>query len=125
MRKHLEKLKEKPDHHKEKIAQTAAIVVTVGIVLVWILIRTLVPNSPDENTAGPTNGFIDSFNTIFSDASEDLVDIKQEFNQQQSINELIELAEKEGIDLNQELSDDQIVEEEVIDQDNGGTEPSA
>lgn len=126
MKKHLEKLKEKPDHHKKKIAQTAAIIVTVGVVLIWILIRSLIPNATDGNTPNSSSNFIDSFNTIFSEASDDIVGIKQEFNEQASINQLIELAKREEGDLNQELPGNQSKDTDVdVVNQPGEVEPSA
>lgn len=103
MKKHLEKLKNKPDHHKQKIAQTMAIIVTVIIVIIWLTILALKPKSIVEPVVETEPSIGESLESIFNNTSSELADIKEEFDQQPTLNELIQQAQEEGVEIDAEL----------------------
>jgi len=85
MKKHLEKLRSRSDDEKKKLAQTMAIIATIGVILIWILVLSLTPKNSDqiqnENQAEETNGFLEIFSTGFSTISDQFNQEKENFNE--------------------------------------------
>ncbi len=119
MKKHIQKLKEKPDHHKQKIAHTMAIIVTAIIVIVWIIIRIVVPeqesNTPEEKNSFSISNTLES---IFTTTSSELADIQEEFNDQPTFEELLQQTQQES-DLEENTENNPDLNE--LEQESNGT----
>lgn len=114
MKKHLERLRNKPEEHKQKIVRTAAFIVTGIIVVIYIIILSL--NNPKANnqsvnqeTQSEQSSFLDSFGSTFDQVGSSFNDIANQFtDQQESITELLETVEDAS---QQELSPKESLED--------------
>ena len=93
MKKHLEKLRNKSDDHKKNVAQTSAIIVTVLIVIVWLLLKSLIPQT--ETTSQEDPSFFSGFNTLIDSGLKTFGTIQDDFKEN-PLDPLIEAMEEES-----------------------------
>lgn len=116
MKKHLEKLRAQPDHHKSRIIKTAALVTTGIIVLVYIILRTFGSN---QDIAQDGTSRFENFSNIIDASLERFTQVGQDLSEQQDgfreIQEAAieaELQQENEVDESQSESNEQLINEE-------------
>lgn len=103
MKKHLEKLKAKPDHQKHSIAQTMAIIVTVIVVIIWLTILTLQPKPVEKESTSENgvqnqeeqNSVMDSLDNLFFNAQTQFSNLQESYIEQDFFPEELETNNQE------------------------------
>lgn len=95
MKKHLEKLRSQPDHHKEKMVKTMALIVTGIIVLAYLVLisfgNTSEKNASNTEQSNQSNSFLETFENGFSEIGSELNTISEQFrNERDSLEELFD-----------------------------------
>jgi hypothetical protein len=102
MKKHLEKLRSKPEEHKQKIVKTLAFVTTGIIVVIYIIILSTrgTSDTVSENIElqEERSSFFETFETTFEGIGSSVNDLTDQFKkEQESLTELLETAEQEEV----------------------------
>ena len=121
MKKHLEKIKKQPDHHKKNIVTVLAVIGTIGLFMAYLFINSLL-SSPNEEES-KINGFTE-IRQVFDQTFKEVEEVRGNYAQEKEvIAELKAEAERQATEeqetettLEQEQSDSSEQEELPEDQ---------
>ena len=100
MKRYINELKSAHPERKKKIAQSAAIIVTGIIVVIWLV---LVTSQPKETSDPSPNNFFESFGVIIEGGLESFNNIQTKFQETPSLEDMMEtLPEENNIDSSED-----------------------
>ncbi|MCI5051058.1 MAG: hypothetical protein MRY57_02015 [Candidatus Pacebacteria bacterium] len=128
MKKHLKKLRNKPDHEKTHIVRTMAIIVTALIFITYLLILAFSPDEETNQQEGQQNA-LESFNQILNAGIEQFGNIGSQIrDQRESIELTPENLELLNEAINQETNantEAEVSSEDSSENQNGGENESS
>lgn len=111
MKQHLEKLRNKPEEHKQRIVKTSAFIATGIIIVMYILILSLTSDSKttldNQQENKEQQSFLQGFESTFSEIGSSVGELTDKFKaEQESLTELLE-SENQDIQVESEVEIEQ------------------
>ncbi|MFT6361178.1 MAG: hypothetical protein ACJAV6_000353 [Candidatus Paceibacteria bacterium] len=97
MKRHLEKIKKKPELERKKIARNLALIATGIVVVVWLVLLSLISSSRESEPSPLQGSAFETFSGLIDQGLEDFGGIEEGFNEQVEI----EMTEKQNEVINE------------------------